>query len=79
VKTHAFSGGGATKEEQEAHGADLEVDVPYQYLRFFLESDEELADVSTFACTGTCTCLHMHPTPPRAVCRSASVTAPVAC
>ena len=38
----AFSGGQDTKEEQERLGGRTAVDVPYQYLTFFLESDEEL-------------------------------------
>lgn len=42
INKHAFSGGGKTKEDQEKYGANLEVDVPYQYLRFFLEDDQEL-------------------------------------
>ncbi len=45
INTHAFSGGGATVEEQRACGARLAVDVPYQYLQFFLEDDEELAQI----------------------------------
>lgn len=42
IKTHAFSGGGKTKKEQEEHGANLDVDVSYQWLRFFLEDDDLL-------------------------------------
>lgn len=38
----AFSGGQESVEEQREKGADIEVDVAYQYLRFFLEDDEEL-------------------------------------
>jgi len=45
VKKYAFSGGGATLEEHRANGANLEVDVPYQYLTFFLEDDEKLAEI----------------------------------
>ncbi len=45
VNKHAFSGGQATLEEQRAKGANLEVDVAYQYLRFFMEDDDELARV----------------------------------
>eukprot|EP00904_Undaria_pinnatifida_P013005 jgi/Undpi1/8835/HiC_scaffold_25.g11297.m1 len=37
-----FSGGQMTKELQELHGANIQVDVPYQYLTFFMEDDEEL-------------------------------------
>jgi len=42
IKVHAFSGGQETKKLQEELGADLNVDVSYQWLRFFLEDDEEL-------------------------------------
>jgi tryptophanyl-tRNA synthetase len=42
IKKHAFSGGQETKELQRELGANLEVDVSYQWLRFFLEDDEEL-------------------------------------
>ena len=39
----AFSGGKDTKEEQLKYGADIEVDIPVQFLRFFWEDDEGLA------------------------------------
>ena len=52
VKKHAFSGGRATKEEQEKYGADLSVDIPYQYLRFFLEDDKELEEIGEKYGTG---------------------------
>eukprot|EP00756_Hemistasia_phaeocysticola_P012884 Hpha_TRINITY_DN15235_c2_g1::TRINITY_DN15235_c2_g1_i1::g.67884::m.67884/K01867/WARS, trpS; tryptophanyl-tRNA synthetase len=42
INKHAFSGGGATKEEQMAEGANTDIDVAFQWLRFFLEDDEEL-------------------------------------
>lgn len=45
INKYAFSGGGATAEEQRESGANLAVDVPFQYLGFFLESDEELAEI----------------------------------
>jgi len=45
IKTHAFSGGRDTKKLQEELGADLDVDVSYQWLRFFLEDDDELARI----------------------------------
>lgn len=46
INRHAFSGGGATMEEQRDKGANLEVDVAYQYLRFFMEDDAEVERVS---------------------------------
>jgi len=39
INKYAFSGGGATIEEHRKTGANLDIDVPYQWLRFF-ESDE---------------------------------------
>jgi tryptophanyl-tRNA synthetase len=42
IKQHAFSGGQDTKKLQEELGANLDVDVSYQWLRFFLEDDDEL-------------------------------------
>jgi tetratricopeptide (TPR) repeat protein len=46
INKYAFSGGGATLEEHKEHGANLEVDVPYQWLRFFLEEDDRLAKIA---------------------------------
>lgn len=37
-----MSGGRETVEEQRKYGADLSKDIPYQYLEYFLEDDEEL-------------------------------------
>jgi tryptophanyl-tRNA synthetase len=45
VNRYAFSGGQDTLEKQRALGANLEIDVPYQYLRFFLEDDERLKQI----------------------------------
>lgn len=45
IKEHAFSGGRETKKEQEKYGANLDLDVSYQWLRFFLEDDEELEKI----------------------------------
>jgi tryptophanyl-tRNA synthetase len=41
-----FSGGRYTKKEHLELGADLTVDVPYQWLLLFLESDEELEQIA---------------------------------
>lgn len=46
INKYAFSGGADTLELQRANGANLAVDIPFQYLRFFLESDEELNQVA---------------------------------
>ena len=49
--SQAFSGGKASLEEQRKYGADLEVDVSIQYLRFLLEDDERLKRIeSDYAC-----------------------------
>lgn len=45
IKKHAYSGGGATKEEHEKNGANLEVDISYHYLQFFLEDDKRLETI----------------------------------
>lgn len=45
IKKNAYSGGGATKEEHEKNGANLEVDISYHYLRFFLEDDAKLKEI----------------------------------
>ncbi len=39
-------------EDQRKLGANLEVDVPYQYLTFFLEDDEKLAEIAEMYSTG---------------------------
>lgn len=41
----AFSGGGKTKDEQLLMGGLCEVDVPIQWLSFFLDDDEEFARI----------------------------------
>lgn len=44
IRTHAYTGGRATLEEHREHGGDPTVDVPFQYLRFFFESDDAELD-----------------------------------
>jgi len=49
IKSHAFSGGGASREDHEANGGNPDIDVAYQYLSFFEDDDskmETLAKVS---------------------------------
>jgi len=41
----AFSGGRDTKEEHIKIGANLEIDVAYQWLRFFMEDDDRLHQI----------------------------------
>nr|CAD7409959.1 unnamed protein product [Timema cristinae] len=45
VNKHAFSGGQATIEEHREKGGNCDVDISYQYLRFFLEDDAKLEQV----------------------------------
>lgn len=42
INKYAFSGGRDSVEEQRRLGGNPDVDVSFQYLKFFLESDEEL-------------------------------------
>jgi tryptophanyl-tRNA synthetase len=53
IKEHAFSGGQNTKQLQEELGADLNVDVSYHWLRFFLEDDDELEKIGKDYSTGS--------------------------
>ena len=45
VNKYALSGGGQTVEEHRANGADLEIDVSYNWLKFFMEDDDELEKI----------------------------------
>lgn len=45
VNKYAFSGGRQTVEEHRQFGADLDIDVSYQYLTFFLDDDEKLEEI----------------------------------
>ena len=47
INKHAFSGGQDTLEKQRELGANLEVDIPYQWLRFFLMGDDRLNEIAT--------------------------------
>jgi len=42
INKYAFSGGKVSMEEHRELGGDTTVDVAFQYLRFFLEDDDEL-------------------------------------
>ncbi|OQS04310.1 tryptophanyl-tRNA synthetase [Thraustotheca clavata] len=46
VRRYAFSGGGESKADQEKYGANLDVDIPYQYLTFLVEDDVELVTLA---------------------------------
>uniref|UniRef100_A0A383VE13 Tryptophan--tRNA ligase, cytoplasmic n=1 Tax=Tetradesmus obliquus TaxID=3088 RepID=A0A383VE13_TETOB len=45
INKYAFSGGGATLEEHRSRGANLDIDVPWKYLNFFMEDDAKLAAI----------------------------------
>jgi hypothetical protein len=45
INKYAFSGGGATLDEHRAKGANLDVDVPWKYLNFFMEDDAKLGHI----------------------------------
>jgi len=45
INDHAFSGGQATKEDHRKYGANLDVDIPYHYLRFFMEDEKKLQEI----------------------------------
>ena len=53
IRNHAFSGGQQTKAEQQELGANLQIDVAYQWLTFFLEDDEELESIGKDYSTGS--------------------------
>ena len=46
IKSHAYSGGGATKEEHEQNGGNPDIDVAYQYLSFFEDSDDKMEELA---------------------------------
>ena len=46
INKHAFSGGQDTLEKQRALGANLDADVSYEWLTFFLDDDERLAEIA---------------------------------
>ena len=45
INKYAMSGGQQTVEEHRKLGANLAIDIPYQWLRFFHEDDEKLEDI----------------------------------
>lgn len=45
ITKYAYSGGGATMKEHKEKGANLDVDVSYQWLTFFLFDDEKLKKI----------------------------------
>jgi tryptophanyl-tRNA synthetase len=53
IKQHAHSGGRDTMREHRLYGGDLKKDRSYQYLTFFLESDEDLRKMAVAFTNGT--------------------------
>uniref|UniRef100_A0A915KPT4 tryptophan--tRNA ligase n=1 Tax=Romanomermis culicivorax TaxID=13658 RepID=A0A915KPT4_ROMCU len=45
INKYAFSGGRDTVEEHTKYGGNCDVDISYQYLKFFLEDDAKLAEI----------------------------------
>jgi len=46
IKEKAFSGGRDTREQQQALGANLDADIAFQWLNFFLADDAQLAEIA---------------------------------
>lgn len=46
IKRYAFSGGRDTLKEHREFGANLEVDIPYQYLKIFMNDDARLQQIT---------------------------------
>ncbi|KAK9763112.1 tryptophan--tRNA ligase [Basidiobolus ranarum] len=55
INRYAYSGGGDTLELHQQNGGNPDIDVAYQYLSFFLEDDEELAQLHQSYKDGTLT------------------------
>ena len=56
VLKYAFSGGRDTMEEHRRYGGNPDVDVSYQYLTFFLEDDNRLAQIEQVCVSHLSTC-----------------------
>ena len=59
VKKCVFSGGGATLEEHRERGADLSVDISWQWLNFFLDDDAELSRIGEEYASGRMTVMEI--------------------
>jgi len=53
IKRYAFSGGGKTLADHAKNGGNCEIDVPYQYLTFFLDDDAKLEKIREEYTKGT--------------------------
>jgi len=45
INKYAFSGGQDTVEKHRENGGNCDIDISYQYLKHFLENDEELIQI----------------------------------
>ncbi|CAH8479820.1 unnamed protein product [Schistosoma turkestanicum] len=45
INKYAYSGGGDTIAEHREYGGNCDIDISYQYLRFFLEDDQKLEQI----------------------------------
>ncbi|XP_002732445.1 tryptophan--tRNA ligase, cytoplasmic-like [Saccoglossus kowalevskii] len=45
INKYAYSGGGITVEEHRKKGGNCDVDIPFQYLKFFFEDDQKLDEI----------------------------------
>ncbi|KAJ1796803.1 tryptophan--tRNA ligase [Coemansia sp. RSA 2399] len=46
INRYAFSGGQTSLEEHRALGGNPDVDIPYQYMTYFIDDDKEIADLA---------------------------------
>ncbi|KAK8847371.1 tryptophan-tRNA ligase [Kwoniella newhampshirensis] len=53
IKSHAYSGGGATQEDHKKNGGNPDVDIAYQYLSFFEEDDAKMESLAKEYRAGT--------------------------
>lgn len=60
MNKYAFSGGRDTVEDHRKYGGDVTVDIAYQYLTFFLEDDEKLAQIKEVGSLRSITVLSLH-------------------
>jgi len=47
INKYAFSGGGTSIEEHREKGGNPDIDISYQYLKYFLEDDARLEEIHT--------------------------------
>ena len=51
INKYAFSGGGQTVEEHRLKGGNCDVDVSFQYLKFFMDDDKRLEEIRSVIIT----------------------------